>query len=89
MVSVQVGSRRDTVSITGPHGACVIIRGQTERIRVFSQAIDVWVLREVGLHANVLWLKDEGVRGRGKKNFFGLSSVDGEGEWRGCVVEFD
>ena len=89
VVSVQVRPRRHTVSIARPHRTRVVVRRQTECVRMLTQAIDIRVRRQVGLHAQVLGLEDDGVRRRREQDLMRGRPVDREREWRGCVIEPD
>jgi hypothetical protein len=54
---------------------------------MLSSSIEVGIVRERSAQTNVLILEDEG-RGRGvEENVAIAAALDGEGEWRECVVE--
>lgn len=43
VVSIQIGSVGDTVSIPGPHGAGIVFGRQTETVGVFAETIEVGI----------------------------------------------
>ena len=69
VVSVQIRIVGNTVGISGPHGAGIVVGWQTEAVGVFAKAIDVGVWREGCLHADILRLEDYGVTFSREENF--------------------
>ena len=60
MISVEIGPRRNLVSITRPQCPGVISGIEPERIGVFTQTIEVWILRERGSQSQVLRFEYQG-----------------------------
>ena len=89
MVPVQVLAVREAVRVAGPQRARVVVRREAERVRVLAEPVDVRVRRQGRLHAQVLRLEDERVRGGREEDFVRLGAVDGEREGRRGVVEPD
>ena len=69
VVAVQVGSVRDTVGITTPEGAGVVVGGKSESVSVLTQTVKVSVGGEVSLYTEILRLEDNGVRTGAEEDF--------------------
>lgn len=87
MATVQVAIRGSTRGVTVPKSSSVVGRRQTERVAVFSQPVDMRVLREPGTKSQVLRLEDK-LRGRRVKQHL-IPFADGKGERLGFVVELE
>ena len=89
VVSVQVLTLGHAIRVARPERAGVVVRREAERVGVLAETVEVRVLGEVRLHAQVLRLEDDRVRRGGEENLLGLGAVDREAERRGSVVEAD
>ena len=87
MATIQVAVGGSTGGVTVPESSSVVGRRQTERVTVFSQPVDMRVLREPGTKAQVLRLEDK-LRGRSVKQHL-IPFADGEGERLSFVVELE
>ena len=58
VVPIQIRTIGDTVGISRPEGAGVIVGRQTEAVGVFAKTVDVWVRGETSLDTDVLWFED-------------------------------
>ena len=56
---------------------------------MLAEAVDVWVCGEVGLDADVLGLKDQGVTFGGEEDLVRVGPEDREGKGAGGVLELD
>ena len=86
MTTVQIGAVGNAVGITIPKGAGVVGGGQPERVTMFSQPVEIRILREPGAKVQVLRLEDK-VRGRSIKQYL-IAFCDSEREWLRLVIEF-
>jgi hypothetical protein len=60
-----------------------------ERVSVLPKTIDIGVLWQIGLDAEVLWLEYDGVRFGGEQDFRRGRTRNGEGERGRRVVEMN
>lgn len=80
VVSVEIASRRHAIGIARPECARRVERRETEAVCMFTESIDVRIVRKVRLHPQVLWLEYDRVRGCGKEYLLRRRAVNGEGE---------
>ena len=78
VVPVQVRPLGDAVRIARPEGECYVVCGETKRVRVFTEPVDIGVVGKCGFYTEVLRREDEGVGGSGKEDFVCVGAVDGE-----------
>ena len=79
--AVEIGACWNAVRVTVPESADVISGVQTKTIRLFSQAVQVRVLREGCPEAKVLVLEDERGCRRVEEDFFIGLAGNFEAEW--------
>jgi len=89
VVPVEVRALGDAVRIARPEGECFVVRGETKRVRVLAEPVDVGVVGKRGFYAEILRLEDEGVGGGGEEDFICVGAVDGEREGGLGVVELN
>lgn len=87
--SVEIRVGRNAVAVLIPHRADVVGRLQAERIGMLAQTVQVRVHRQAGAKAKVLRLEDERRWGGVEDDLAGSGAGDVEGEWAGCVAEFE
>lgn len=89
VISVQVAPTRDTIRISRPESARGIECGQTERVGVFAQTIDIGLVGQIGLQAKILRLEDDRMLSSVEQDFIVGRAHNGEREGRCRVIEAD
>jgi len=89
VVPIQVGVIRHPKRILRPQSAHISRRLEAQGIRVFTQTIEIGILRQLGAQAEVLRFEDEGSRRGVEEDLVDTGARDGEGEGVGFVVELE
>lgn len=89
VVSVQIAILRDTERVARPESTGIVLGWQTEAIRVFAETVQVGILWQRSLDAEVLRLEDQWVGGGVEELLASLFADDLEGEGLLLELEFE
>lgn len=80
VISIEVGPRWDQVRISRPECTNVVSSSTSERVGIFSESIDIRIIRKRSTKLNILGLEDEGRSRSVKDTLAAICALDGERE---------